>query len=416
MPKEIKPPITITTGSGESRTFADTADLQAFAAGEQGFWSFLNDVVKSGRPFANEARWPLARLGTLIGTLSDFEAGRTPVDELRNQVLTTYSNEREKIPTSDSADAQAIKSLAEQLPSDVFLIAATTILRRWSGQAGAPTLNNYDQWMGFLTGMHYRLGLSPVVAKAQVAALEQLREQHATALVAEETKLQDIQNIWSKALDEFQAQSNERLEAGAKADAERTAKADAEFKELLGLRQTEHMEARAQWQATHNAFTEQLHLKAPKEYWEDKRIRHRKRAKLWGGIALGYGLAALLGMIVGIQFEYWEIRALPPETPVAAYVVLAARGVLISVVAFWIARVLVRMYLSELHLGMDAFERSTMVSTYLALVQDGTVTQEERTLALAPLFRATADGLVKDDASVDPLMYALFGKPQPKQQ
>ena len=64
--------------------------------------------------------------------------------------------------------------------------------------------------------------------------------------------------------------------------------------------------------------------------------------------------------------------------------------------------------------AMDAYERTTMVLTYLALAIDGKVSDQERHLVLQSLFRPTADGLVKDDASIDSNLAALSGRVLPQ--
>ena len=59
---------------------------------------------------------------------------------------------------------------------------------------------------------------------------------------------------------------------------------------------------------------------------------------------------------------------------------------------------IVRMFLSNLHLASDADERVVMVKTYLSLIEgDQLSSNEDRQLILKALFRPTTDGLVKDE-------------------
>ena len=61
-------------------------------------------------------------------------------------------------------------------------------------------------------------------------------------------------------------------------------------------------------------------------------------------------------------------------------------------------RLLVRIFLSHLHLENDAAERVTMVKTYLALLRDGSLPKDNSiNTVLAALFRPTGDGIVKDE-------------------
>jgi len=77
----------------------------------------------------------------------------------------------------------------------------------------------------------------------------------------------------------------------------------------------------------------------------------------------------------------------------------AAATVLYLTLFLWTMRILVRMMMSEHHLGVDARGRESMAHTYLALLEDkGATSTEDRAIVLAALFRPITDGLVKDDA------------------
>jgi len=72
--------------------------------------------------------------------------------------------------------------------------------------------------------------------------------------------------------------------------------------------------------------------------------------------------------------------------------------ILLATLSFWFIRILVRIFLSNLHLENDAAERVTMAKTYLALIRDGALNKGENiTSVLAALFRPTGDGIVKDE-------------------
>lgn len=72
--------------------------------------------------------------------------------------------------------------------------------------------------------------------------------------------------------------------------------------------------------------------------------------------------------------------------------------VLLATLCFWFIRLLVRIFLSNLHLENDAAERVTMAKTYLALIRDSALNNEGNiSTVLAALFRPTGDGIVKDE-------------------
>ena len=74
-----------------------------------------------------------------------------------------------------------------------------------------------------------------------------------------------------------------------------------------------------------------------------------------------------------------------------------------SVAAFfgiWLERILVRLFVSNIHLATDAEERVTMLQTYLSIIREGSeFAPEDKKLILERLFHPAADGLVKDDGA-----------------
>jgi hypothetical protein len=121
-----------------------------------------------------------------------------------------------------------------------------------------------------------------------------------------------------------------------------------------------------------------------------------------GVILIAYSIVALLYL----QWAFEKAAAHLPTNPgepisVAALFKAGAFALVVTSVAFWIGRVLLRIFLSNQHLATDAYERMTMVMTFLALVRSKSIKDEERQLILAPLFRSAADGIVKDDTSPD---------------
>jgi hypothetical protein len=165
-------------------------------------------------------------------------------------------------------------------------------------------------------------------------------------------------------------------------------------------------------------------LAAPVSYWEGKRDKHSKWSK-WSFIALTLCMAAFGGVLF---CELRGVAQMIEDTKLAAIASSAANVKLGSVVttapaasaltplldvlatwkigayillvtlAFWFIRLLVRIFLSNIHLENDASERVTMAKTYLALIRDGSFEGKEHIgTILAALFRPTGDGIVKDE-------------------
>lgn len=165
-------------------------------------------------------------------------------------------------------------------------------------------------------------------------------------------------------------------------------------------------------------------LAAPVSYWEGKRDKHSEWAK-WSFIAL---TACMLIFGIVLFCELRGVAQMIEDTKLAAIASSAANAklgsavatapatsalsplldvlatwkigayILLVTLAFWFIRLLVRIFLSNIHLENDASERVTMAKTYLALIRDGSFEGKEHIgTILAALFRPTGDGIVKDE-------------------
>jgi hypothetical protein len=160
-------------------------------------------------------------------------------------------------------------------------------------------------------------------------------------------------------------------------------------------------------------YKTELALAAPVDYWEKKRERHSKWT-VYSGLILVCAmiLAAWLlhGEIqsVGTAFEQAEAVAATvsnKESEFSLKKILqfsttwkVGSLLLIATLAFWVLRIVVRIFLSNMHLEHDAAERVTMAKTYLALLSEGHLPPGDSiNTILAALFRPTGDGFVRDE-------------------
>jgi hypothetical protein len=151
--------------------------------------------------------------------------------------------------------------------------------------------------------------------------------------------------------------------------------------------------------AVEAAYTLQMGLQAPVDYWKKKHKRHQRDA-------ITYRTNLLIFSVVGsggVAFALWAIATKIHEASAqnagAGALAYGALGLLMTTVALWAGRILVRLYMSEHHLALDAEERATMIETYLALQLKQQVDQKDLLVVLTGMFRPTADGIVKDDAA-----------------
>jgi hypothetical protein len=149
-------------------------------------------------------------------------------------------------------------------------------------------------------------------------------------------------------------------------------------------------------------YDKKLALQSSTSYWDKKRKSHRLFSIIFGFISLSLGCLIAYYLNNAIQEilqktnkpEYWQLIT------IAIYTSLAV----------WVMRILVRIFLSNLHLATDAKERVTMITTYIAMLRekDG-LKDEEKQLILQTVFRPSSTGIIKDEAS-PPTIVDIFAK------
>jgi hypothetical protein len=174
------------------------------------------------------------------------------------------------------------------------------------------------------------------------------------------------------------------------------------------------LEAIAEINSTRDAYLQYMQLQAPVEYWTKKAKAHRKAA-FWSAVWLAVFFVVMTCVLGGAFYAAGDflINEFPDTmhpAPSAIYVVVSGGLVVLSTLAFWIGRLLTRLYLSEHHLRTDAEERAVMTQTYLALTKESAATEAERQIILTALFRSSSDGIVKDDGMPDIGWQALLSK------
>lgn len=182
-----------------------------------------------------------------------------------------------------------------------------------------------------------------------------------------------------------------------------------------------------------DTYDNYMSLAAPVKYWESKQKRH-------GRWMIGSGLILVVSMVSSGWFLHTEIDSIgraaavrkaesatqsasgmtkPDSAPSGAPVSVVSNVsttatigdaieaaapwrlgsfILLATLCFWVLRLLVRIFLSNMHLENDASERVTMAKTYLALLRKGRLPdKEDISMVLQALFRPAGDGIVKDE-------------------
>ncbi len=253
---------------------------------------------------------------------------------------------------------------------------------------------NLSTWRGYFMGMAERdgLGLPHAEIAAQEEALNDVRGRAETLIGDSKQRLTTLDRQFHDLCTRMQTVTE---------DSNRTAA------ESLGMSTKEHREAvdahQLQMENIQQAFREKMALRAPVEYWESRKTYHEGRTKWLGGFSFGSLAVLALGLVLA---GVWVLRTLNEKGQPDAW--RLSLVVLLAVVGVWAVRLIVRMFLSHIHLATDASERVTMVKTYLSLVESGgALGDEDRKLILQAIFRPASDGLVKDEGMPHPMLELL---------
>ena len=240
-------------------------------------------------------------------------------------------------------------------------------------------LTAYKALLDAIVDKYGTLGPSKSKVKAVEDSINELRAQLETLIGDKRSVLDELHRDYQKvALNLAGRASQQEGEFTAAQDS----REESFAAQKAGLEQ--HMEG------IRRAFREELSLRAPAAYWTSKRTAHRWIAGVTGALSFA---------------------AKPGQTPDHWRIVVLA---LVAVFAVWAVRLVVRIFLSHVHLAGDASERVVMLHTYLTLIEGGQLTEDgERQLILNALFRPGSDGMVKDEGLPPSWMEFFTRNPKP---
>lgn len=310
----------------------------------------------------------------------------------------------------------AQRRFVEELRDSGRPLEAAMIVCQWMALdfSGAPIQSVVS---GLLHWELYERGIKDRM-KTENAALKRLVGDMQTTL----THYQESERTQTARFDELHGQISEQsAQQQGTFDTDQEARANAWQKQLD--------DAQAELDRLKETYDKHMALAAPVEYWDAKRKKHR----LWSGVSFS---AIVVGMGAAAYFLHTELQSVGQAVTAskAAAAATSAKAqiagstttiqaladsattwhlgsfILLATLSFWFIRLLVRIFLSNLHLENDAAERVTMAKTYLALIRNDDLPKGDNiNTVLAALFRPTGDGIVKDEG-VPPSTLEWFTK------
>lgn len=311
--------------------------------------------------------------------------------------------------------ASAQRKFVEELRDSGKPLEAALIVCHWLKQdLGGPQISFIVSallhWELYERGIKDRM-------KTENAALKRLVGEMQTTL----TQYQEAEHTQTERFNTLHGQISEQ-------SAQQQGTFDTDQEARANAWQKQRDDTQAELDRLKETYDKHMALAAPVEYWDAKRKKHR----LWSGVSFG---AIVVGMGAAAYFLHTELQSVGQAVTAskAAAAASAAKAqvagsttiqaladsattwhlgsfILLATLSFWFIRLLVRIFLSNLHLENDAAERVTMAKTYLALIRNDDLPKGDNiSTVLAALFRPTGDGIVKDEG-VPPSTLEWFTK------
>ena len=236
----------------------------------------------------------------------------------------------------------------------------------------------------------YTLGVTGASAKAAVEALEESRKEFTYLLKEaslEQSKLCKKFGAKIEKLDERSARVSklllERIKSRRQAVSQfQTTVTQQYMQERSNLLTSTNQEVQSllidtkqEVQKFRSFMEEQIALQVPINYWSGKRWWHRVSTFVFAFVFVAYCAAAGIFSYYELYQGYGGISGFLDHWKDASLSVFGAMAAMLAIVMIF-ARVLYRLFASQLHLWNDASERITMIETYLALAERGHAKEE----------------------------------------
>ena len=365
--------------NGGHLLFRNIDALEAWAAREREFWAWLTDSeIQSTQQVGKFSEHVIGQIDRLMAHVNQWKKNATdrPNQTSRiKRILLEQYGQRYVLHSSTP-----VSEFVAQLSQEIGKVEAAAALAKYCHQT--VDLNDFRQFRGAVALVVFLEAATPKTTPAVRRSLKKIADDYSERYRGDVKATDDLRETLKSLVDE-QTELKERGLAGmaksvvlarrqARAQRDKTAKQLAEFEDL---------------------YNAKLSLDAPVKYWKDKRLKHRCLAGIFSLTFIVYLVVSVwagLGVLSDTaltELDFWR------EASLSVFgLALAVVGIVVA-----LARVLLRLAMSQLHLGNDADERVAMINTYLALRQGGHADEGHMKIVLERLFAPATDGIVKDD-------------------
>jgi len=375
---------------GGTKVFNSVEELIGWMANEQQFWSWLGQ-----QPHTNEKQTILNQFDGFVRSVNQQV---NEIKSLKNQAterkaepdltrnFTNIGNffkqfyENQHGFSSETPKGKFIEHLKKEQGQGVATVACGYFMQVGFNYGG------YDGIRGAIAATSFDYGLKDS-AMSEKIALEELRLHWQTV----------FQNFEK----ELNAESENHKQLNSDAKIQLTSQKE-NFDQLVSTSKEnlDHLisTSKDDWRKLKTTYDAELAIRAPVLYWKSKATSHLKLSWIFAGVVVVVGGAIFWLLFLEVRRLIEPPTSLPqPELWHPEYWRLAIL-IASALIGVWIVRILVRLFLSNVHLQTDAKERVVMVQTYLAFLRRGKISKEDEQFILKTLFRPTATGIMKDDA------------------
>lgn len=383
MTAQTTPTLVLELGEkGGSLEFEQPNELQQWLDAEQNKWHWMSQIheTSSAPTQFTQLRQTLAQyIQQWTTQLSDPALAQKSIDILKAQIESAVPSQSLWLSSSPTgAFLLRLKEERHQLVAAGAYLALGGGFSQQAHQVLHPLLIE-----GIIEGFLFKREID-WTATSHREALEKLKQQYSKNLTEQKRKFQEIE----KSNAELNTKFDESLATKEKLLDGLHVEQGEEFKKLIERHE-------ANLKAIENAYDQKLALLKPVKYWNARNKSHGVKAKnfaISSGV-MGVVILLLLGWLAYKIFINVPVGEKPQVWQVGVFSVAAFFGI-------WVERLLVRLFISNIHLATDAEERVTMLQTYLSIIREGSeFAPEDKKLILERLFHPAADGLVKDDAA-----------------
>ena len=383
MSEQVKPTLVLEFGEkGGHLEFDQPADVQQWLNDEISKWYWMSQITETQgahNQLVSLNQTANQHLQQWTQNLSNPDMVQQFINGLKNHLETTIQNQALWF-SSSPIGAFVLQLQKEQKP----LVAAGAYLALGGAYTQPSSQSLHPLFMeGVVEGFLYKKEID-WTATSHREALEKLKQQYSRNLSEQKRNFKEIEQS-NNALN---AKFDEALGTQTKALDDLHASQSGEFKKLIETHE-------ANLKAIEDTYNQKLALRKPVEYWATRGKVHAGKTKIfaWVSVIIGAVILAALGFLAYEIFINIPKDEKPQVWQVGVFSVAAFFGI-------WLERMLVRLFVSNMHLATDAEERVTMLQTYLSIIREGSeFAPEDKKLILERLFHPATDGLVKDDAA-----------------